>query len=261
MGTRDTNLDLLRATAILMVLVYHVSQRWPTASPTVTAFTRYGEYGVDLFFVLSGWLIGGLLWREQAKFGDVEIGRFICRRALRTIPPYLAALAISYVGVFVARHEAFDWGYFFFLQNYYERIPYFLVSWSLCIEEHFYLVMPVLALALTRSFSRSHVLLIIAVIPLLCRAFSSYSTGNFPFGYHFTATHLRYEGLLLGVWASFLRYRHPEYWRSFRRLRTRLGSPVASGRSCCGASSRTVTLFNILHGARGVLVGSSCFCC
>src|SRR5262245_43340865 len=106
MRIRDTNLDLLRATAILMVLIYHICQRWPVALPTITAFTNYGAYGVDLFFVLSGWLIGGLLWRERAQFGNVEIGRFIGRRALRTVPPYFAALAISYLGVFLARREA-----------------------------------------------------------------------------------------------------------------------------------------------------------
>ena len=105
MRTRDSNLDLLRAAAILMVVVYHVAQRWPVALPRLTAFTQYGEHGVDLFFVLSGWLIGGLLWREHEKFGNVQIARFICRRALRTVPPYLVALAIFYVGVFVTRRE------------------------------------------------------------------------------------------------------------------------------------------------------------
>ena len=105
MRTRDSNLDLLRAAAILMVVVYHVAQRWPVALPRLTAFTQYGEHGVDLFFVLSGWLIGGLLWREHEKFGNVQITRFICRRASRTVPPYLVALAIFYLGVFVTRRE------------------------------------------------------------------------------------------------------------------------------------------------------------
>jgi peptidoglycan/LPS O-acetylase OafA/YrhL len=217
MRTRDQSLDLLRASAITMVVVYHIAQRWPVPLPRVCAVTDYGIYGVDLFFVLSGWLIGGLLWREQKHFGDVEVGRFICRRGLRTIPPYLAALAISYVGVFVSRHERFDWGYLLFLQNYYQRIPYFRISWSLCIEEHFYLMMPLVAVALTRKKPRYHFLLLaLALLPILFRALEPGSQDQF--GYHVTATHLRYEGLLLGVWASFLQVQRPRLYGWARKI-------------------------------------------
>jgi peptidoglycan/LPS O-acetylase OafA/YrhL len=219
MKSRDTNVDLLRASAIVMVLAYHICQRWPGSLPTATLFTRYGEYGVDLFFVLSGWLIGNLLWRERALFGNVEIGRFLSRRALRTIPSYFAALAISYLGVLFARSEPFDWGYLIFCQNYYERIPYFLVSWSLCVEEHFYLFMPFVALCLTRCSARSHVVfLLLTVVPIFGRLLISGSNELRPFGFHYTATHLRYEGLLLGVWASFLRVGCPRHWAVFRRV-------------------------------------------
>jgi peptidoglycan/LPS O-acetylase OafA/YrhL len=219
MRTRDSNLDLLRAAAILMVVVYHVAQRWPVALPRLTAFTQYGEYGVDLFFVLSGWLIGGLLWREHEKFGNVQIVRFICRRALRTVPPYLVALAIFYAGVFVARHEPFDWGYLLFLQNYYQNISYFHISWSLCVEEHFYLVMPVIVLAISTRIGRAHTLLLVpALFPVFFRALAGDAFHTQDFGYYRTATHLRYEGLLLGVWASFLFQKHSDAWRILRRI-------------------------------------------
>ena len=219
MRTRDSNLDLLRAAAILMVVVYHVAQRWPVALPRLTAFTQYGEHGVDLFFVLSGWLIGGLLWREQEKFGNVQVARFICRRALRTVPPYLVALAIFYLGVFIARRERFDWGYLLFLQNYYQNISYFHISWSLCVEEHFYLVMPVIALAISRRIGRAHTLLLVpALFPIAFRALEGNAFLTLDFGYPQTATHLRYEGLLLGVWASFLFQKHSEAWRILQRM-------------------------------------------
>lgn len=221
MRTRDQSLDLLRASAITMVVTYHIAQRWPVSLPRVRAVTDYGIYGVDLFFVLSGWLIGGLLWREQKHFGDVEVGRFICRRALRTIPPYLVALAISYLGVLVMRQERFDWGFLVFLQNYYQRIPFFRVSWSLCIEEHFYLVMPLVAVAITRKKPRFHFLLLaLALLPILFRMLEPASGDEF--GYHVTATHLRYEGLLLGVWASFLQVQRPRLYGSARKV-ARLG--------------------------------------
>ena len=219
MRTRDSNLDLLRSAAILMVVVYHVAGRWPVALPRLTAFTQYGEYGVDLFFILSGWLIGGLLWREHEKFGDVEIVRFICRRALRTVPPYLVALTIFYLGVFLARHEPFDWGYLLFLQNYHSNISYFHISWSLCVEEHFYLVMPMIALAISTRIGRAHMLLLIpALFPMFFRALAGDAFLAPEFGYYHTATHLRYEGLLLGVWASFLFQKHSSAWTLLRRI-------------------------------------------
>src|SRR5476651_2724666 len=132
---RNRNLDLLRALAIAMVLIYHGIQMSPITSPWIRQATSYGQYGVDLFFVLSGWLIGGLYWRERQAFGNVSIAKFLIRRWMRTIPPYLIALLLSYLAIFIARHEEFDYGYLVFAQNYYQRMPFFLVSWSLCVEE------------------------------------------------------------------------------------------------------------------------------
>src|SRR5258706_8629295 len=144
MQSRNQNLDLLRAIAILMVVIFHVVQHWPTPLPRLAAVTQYGATGVDLFFILSGWLIGGLLWRERSEFGNLQIWRFMGRRALRTMPPYLVALFIYFIGAYFIRKDPFDFGYLVFIQNYYECILLFKVSWSLCIEEHFYLVIPAL---------------------------------------------------------------------------------------------------------------------
>jgi len=92
LATRDANLDLLRATAILMVVVYHTIQMSPVPQPALMRFAVFGQYGVDVFFVLSGWLIGRLYWKERARFGNVELVRFWSRRWLRTIRRYLPAL-------------------------------------------------------------------------------------------------------------------------------------------------------------------------
>jgi len=97
-------------------------------------------------------------------------------------------------------------------------MPFFLVSWSLCIEEHFYLVMPVLVLGLTRYFKHPHILLVFACFPALFRFFSFYPPGDIPWGRHFTATHFRYEGLLLGVWASYVRLNLPAMWALLKKL-------------------------------------------
>ncbi len=191
-------------------------------------YAEYGKYGVDLFFALSGWLVGGLLWRELGQFGNLKIGQFILRRALRTIPPYLVALAIAWLGVKIFRQEPFNWGYLLFLQNYYVKIPYFLVSWSLCVEEHFYLIMPGLVLLLMRFMpNRYHLgFLVVALLPLACRVYMANSALNTPFGFSVTATHLRYDGLWLGVWAASLYYRHPTGWQRLQQA-ARFGLPLS----------------------------------
>src|SRR5438128_1741237 len=97
----------------------------PVPQPGLMRFAVFGQYGVDLFFVLSGWLIGGIYWKEQARFGDVDLLRFWSRRWLRTIPPYLVALMLSWLAVFAERRETFDWGYLAFIQNYYHMMPFF----------------------------------------------------------------------------------------------------------------------------------------
>src|SRR5690349_1065400 len=89
-------------------------------------------------------------WKWMQVTGDV---RFWVRRWLRTIPPYVAALAISWVAVRIARGQSFDFGYLIFVQKFYLQIPFFLVSWSLCVEEHFYLLLP-LAMVIVGSLFR-----------------------------------------------------------------------------------------------------------
>lgn len=223
---RNPNLDLLRAAAISLVVVCHTLQGVPR-HPRINRLGNFGGFGVDLFFVLSGWLIGSLYWREFVRFGDVQIGRFIIRRALRTLPPYVVMLGISAI----PGHRDFDWRYLLFLQNFYTRIPFFIVSWSLCIEEHFYLVLPFLLKALRTALKHAWVLLVLAGCPILFRALTGPKIDP-PFGFYYTATHLRFEGLLLGVWASFLSQLNPRAWAKLKRLST-IGLPLGAFGMLC----------------------------
>lgn len=216
---RNVWLDRLRAIAVLTVIAFHVVQMSPVPQPWLMAVTQYGHHGVDLFFVLSGWLVGGLYWREHRTFGNVAIATFWLRRWMRTIPPYLAALVLSWLAVRVARGERFDPGYLIFAQNYYERIPFFLVSWSLCIEEHFYLLAPLVvggAIALLGHHRLWIAFLALVLFSPLARWVEYPDSTSIPFGYALTATHLRLDGLVLGFAASHL-YVHKA--RMLERLR------------------------------------------
>jgi peptidoglycan/LPS O-acetylase OafA/YrhL len=238
-GYRDGNLDLLRACAVLSVVGYHVLQWSPVDPPWLDALGAYGAYGVDLFFVLSGYLIGGLYWREEYVTGRVAVRRFLSRRWFRTIPPYMAALILAWLAVRIVRGEPFDWRYLVFVQNYEPVIPFFLISWSLCVEEHFYLALPVL-LGITRHVPkvRAGLLVLGMVIPLVGR-WNNLDVGpGAPFGYHHTATHLYFEGLVAGVGLAWLRTFMPAAWHRLQSLAPWIVVPLTAAFVSVSLSSR-----------------------
>src|SRR6185312_1647415 len=117
---------------------------------------RYGWMGVDLFFVLSGYLIGSQLLRPYSKGAEPSLSQFYMRRAFRILPAFLAVLGL-YLAVPVFREApglSPVWQFLTFTENL--RIDYlhdqaFSHVWSLCVEEHFYLVLPLLVLAMMRK--------------------------------------------------------------------------------------------------------------
>lgn len=147
-------LDALRGIAILLVVFHHwaikeYAHAGGLASPAQDNIVfYYGWTGVDLFFVLSGFLIGRQLWREWEETGDVRIGRFLLRRGLRIWPIYFAILAF-YALFSASIHPAWpDWT---FLSNY--NYGQFTRGWSLSTEEQFYIAVPLLLLLTRRRLS------------------------------------------------------------------------------------------------------------
>lgn len=209
-GGRVANLDLLRAVAILLVVFSNAVAELDLGGGRLATS---GWVGVNLFFVLSGWLVGGLYWRELDRHGRVDVRHFWARRWLRTIPPYLVALGAVYAGKWwlSGGTQPFSPRYLVFAQNYAD-IPYWAVSWSLCVEEHFYLALPlVLGLALRRR-GGVPALLATAVAASLVARLLTVRDGDPLYGFHYTMTHMRMEGLALGVWAAYVRYRQPDTW-------------------------------------------------
>ena len=152
--SRLPGLDLLRAIAIVWVMLFHsfviggLGERYAWLSD-------YGWMGVDLFFVLSGYLIGSQLLKPLSQGQSVSFGEFYLRRAFRILPVFLVVLAL-YFGVPAFRERPGiqpSWQFLTFTVNLlidYQHNQAFSHAWSLCVEEHFYLLFPWLAWWLTR---------------------------------------------------------------------------------------------------------------
>jgi peptidoglycan/LPS O-acetylase OafA/YrhL len=174
---RQDGLDILRAAAILPVLFFHAPEKLFLALPPVLQHaSRFGWMGVDLFFVLSGYLIGRqvLSTRAEAPLGT-QLRTFWVKRWTRTLPLYFVVLgtyAVIKPWVFGAPFVGGGWHYALFLQNY-GPLRDFVQSWSLCVEEHFYLVLPLLAFGLRRRKWPAWVWLVPAGLSLLGRALVS----------------------------------------------------------------------------------------
>lgn len=170
MSVRNPGLDVVRSVAIVCVFLCHLLVRWAilTGRPVAQWYGSLGSYGVELFFALSGYLIGRQLlamttWRE--------IRTFMVRRWKRTLPLYWAVLAFLLIfcppGSDIAGHVL----RFLTFTQALGGIPtdgWFSVAWSLSVEEWFYLLFPVVLLLL-----RSTVLTLglFMLLPLLARIF------------------------------------------------------------------------------------------
>src|SRR6266700_2122150 len=152
MINRNQSLDALRGVAIILVLLCHYSQALGLGSYLLDV----GGCGVDLFFVLSGFLISGLLFSEFEKTGHINVKRFLIRRAFKIYPPFysLLALTAAFLLVFARTVPKTLLADSIFLQNY---LPHFWEhGWSLAVEEHFYLFLPAMLLLLIRLDRRKH---------------------------------------------------------------------------------------------------------
>lgn len=177
---RNFGLDVMRAIAVIMVLLYHwiggnLMELYPDK---IQYFGLLGYYGVEIFFVLSGFLIGNIIIRSflnEEKYNLKTILNFWTRRWLRTIPLYYF-IFLFFLGFAIYKKEVtFDvWKYVFFIQNIFEynthNNNFYGVSWSLSVEEWFYLSFPVILIAantlLRKVMTRSNIILSVVLFYL-----------------------------------------------------------------------------------------------
>ncbi len=156
MTQRLTSLDGLRAVSCLMVIVGHAS--YGVGFPMVVDgkwFTFMALFGVKIFFVISGFIITHLLLKEYANTGSISLRLFYARRALRILPPYglylLAVWGCARLG-WLPMPEAADFiSATLFISNYFPTEWFLEHTWSLSVEEQFYLIWPLLCLSLLRT--------------------------------------------------------------------------------------------------------------
>jgi peptidoglycan/LPS O-acetylase OafA/YrhL len=221
---RLPGLDLLRAIAIVWVMLFH-SFIVGGLGPDFAWLSRYGWMGVDIFFVLSGFLIGTQVLRPLQRGEPLSFGAFYGRRAWRILPAFLAVLAL-YV-FFPALREAPGlqpwWQFATFTLNL--LIDYnnqaFSHAWSLCVEEHFYLVFPLLAWWLTRrpsalKFAGVCIGVVVLGIALRSAVWLHDAAIDPPRSWFlediYYPTWMRLDGLLMGVMLATLRVYRPHVW-------------------------------------------------
>lgn len=278
-------LDVLRGVAILGVVLAHtpfaIPPEWYGAE-VLLALKSWGGTGVDLFFVLSGFLISGLLYREYDRWGTINYARFIWRRGLKIWPAYYAFFGLLLVINVLwpclegARPHYWlvkkTWASWVFLQNYaYNRWPH---TWSLAVEEHFYVALPValwLLIRVHRKGQRQHrfdsipyLAVFICLSAVIGRAVSYWMSSGTNLLYIYVATHLRLDGLMFGVLLGYLWHYHRERVVGFvarRRLVATVSAALVSTAVVVPFESFTYIVFvypALYLGFGGILVLTLC---
>jgi peptidoglycan/LPS O-acetylase OafA/YrhL len=221
---RLRELDFLRGIAIILVLFRHF--------PLIKVTKNMGWIGVDLFFVLSGFLVSGLLFREYIKFGNIQPKLFLIRRGFKIYPIYYV-FYIPYLVLAILEKRFDSTGLLAdmtFTQNYILGWGWgYSATWSLAVEEHFYFGLSLFLWAAIKNnwfklikekVSKPFVFTILSIIGvcIVLRFIANLTlvepATNGPFTLTsiklFTLTHLRIDSLLTGVLISYFYYFKPD---------------------------------------------------
>jgi len=205
---RYASLDLVRALAIVLVVHCHAASGF--AEPPLATVLQLGGKGVELFFVLSGWLLGRQLMLEVERTGTIELRRFWARRWLRTLPAYYAVLLVISVYLLAKHSQALRPEYLFFGQTYLAGMPYFGITWSLCVEEHFYLLVAPTTLLFWARPALKWLIPLLMIVPTVCRVYGWYGGAY--------ETHVWYDACAMGVLLAAASVKYRAVWERLRPL-------------------------------------------
>ena len=219
---RQPGLDLLRALAIIVVVIYHAALFGFKLPGRVD---RFGWIGVDLFFVLSGYLIGGQLLAPLAREQSIKLGRFFARRVFRIMPAYFVILAVYFL--LPSWREYPDmaqplWKFLLSVQNIaLHGGTAFSHAWSLAVEDQFYLCLPFILLLVNR-WPRAALIIPCVIVfgALALRTFLAWKNWSIDGGVSFRAfqawiyypSWTRLDPLVLGVVLAAIERFRPHWW-------------------------------------------------
>jgi peptidoglycan/LPS O-acetylase OafA/YrhL len=222
---RANGLDTLRAAAIALVFMYHYMS-FVSFKPTFGWLSVVGWVGVDLFFVLSGYLIANQIFAGVARGRQFSLKRFYARRALRTLPVFWLVLALYFLFPAVMGGEPPPplWRFLTFTQNLgLHPGTAFSHAWSLCIEEQFYLALPLAVVAgfwngrtQVRGWALLFVLLLVGVTArtvlwfIYGRESGGHIGGYYPNIYY--STLCRFDEFLPGIAVAMIKNFHRPLW-------------------------------------------------
>ena len=223
---RQPGLDLLRALAIIVVVIYHAALFGFKLPGRVD---RFGWIGVDLFFVLSGYLIGGQLLAPLARGRPIDLPRFFTRRAFRIIPAYFVILAVY--AFFPSWREYPEmsplWKFVFSVQNIgLHGGTAFSHAWSLAVEDQFYLFLPLILILVSRwPRARFIIPCVIVLGGITLRVFlarqnlaeAGVSFRGFQTWIYYP-TWTRLDPLVFGVALAAIEKFRPQWWRRLMNL-------------------------------------------
>ncbi|RMB62949.1 acyltransferase [Dokdonia sinensis] len=238
--------DLLRGGATVTVVAGHSVHILPDTTNTLAAGINFlGILGVEMFFVLSGFLIGRILYNLLTRNEIIrgEFRYFLARRWFRTLPNYYLLLLVNIVLLFLLGREMPEqlWSYFIFLQNFSSGMGGFYgESWSLTVEEFVYLLGPILLFLGALSFPKKNrkklflyiILTIIAsaMAIKLCYYFNLSDLSGARWNDTLrTVVIYRYDSIFYGMVASYIALRYPQFWKREAIKAAILGLVIAVG--------------------------------
>lgn len=227
---RIFGLDIMRFAAISTVLIGHLY--WVVHIPvSINKFEKFSIDGVSLFFTLSGFLIGNILFRKLSSenLTTKTLVSFWKARWWRTLPAYFFILFILLGRMFyyhqINYHQAIP--YLFFLQNFHSSImPFFGVSWSLTIEEWFYITAPVLFLIVAKysdlKRGAPYIIVLYFVTASILRFYKIY-INNYKDLFDYAifvqqALPTRIDAVMFGVLGAYLNYYNFKIWTNHRKI-------------------------------------------
>jgi peptidoglycan/LPS O-acetylase OafA/YrhL len=229
-------LDHLRALAISFVFLFHyyiLSGGQPKWLPDVASF---GWTGVDLFFVLSGFLIASQLFAQVKQGHTILFKKFFLKRFFRIIPAYAVTVTIYFCIPFFREKESLPplWKFLTFTQNLGLNLKdngTFSHCWSLCVEEHFYLFLPLILIFLQtfKLTKRSYLILILLFTVGFITRYLSYNNMFLPtsesdqswvywYKFIYYPTYNRLDGLLVGVAIAGIYQFLPATWNNIQKF-------------------------------------------